>query len=115
MNVVKQVAVIFGCLAFGELIIYLTDIKLPSSIIGLITLWTLLQTQTVKVDAIQDISGFLMRNMGIFFVPPCVAMLNYFDLLQASFVPLIVATLLSTVLVVCITGFTHQLLRKRKK
>ena len=115
MNVVKQVAVIFGCLAFGELIIYLTDITLPSSIIGLITLWILLQTQTVKVEAIQDISNFLMRNMGIFFVPPCVAMLNYFDLLQASFVPLVVATLLSTILVVFITGFTHQLLRKRKK
>ncbi|MGS4344740.1 CidA/LrgA family protein [Myroides odoratus] len=115
MNVVKQVAVIFGCLAFGELIIYLTDIKLPSSIIGLITLWILLQTKVVRVQQIQDISGFLMRNMGIFFVPPCVAMLNYFDLLQASFVPLIVATLLSTILVVFITGLTHQLLRKRKK
>ncbi|MGG5577983.1 CidA/LrgA family protein [Myroides sp. C15-4] len=115
MNVVKQVAVIFGCLAFGELIIYLTDIKLPSSIIGLITLWILLQTKTVKVEAIRDISGFLMRNMGIFFVPPCVAMLNYFDLLRASFVPLVVATLLSTLLVVFATGITHQLLRKRKK
>lgn len=115
MNVVKQVAIIFGCLAFGELIIYLTDIKLPSSIIGLIALWVLLQTQTVKVEAIRDISNFLMRNMGIFFVPPCVAMLNYFDLIRASFVPLLVATLLSTIFVVCITGLTHQLLRKRKK
>ena len=115
MNVVKQVAVIFGCLAFGELIIYLTDIKLPSSIIGLLTLWILLQTKVVQVHTIQDISGFLMRNMGIFFVPPCVAMLNYFDLLQASFVPLVVATLFSTVLVVFITGLTHQLLRKLKK
>jgi len=53
--------------------------------------------------------------MGIFFVPPCVAMLNYFSIIQASFVSLMVITLVSTLLVLLATGFTHQLLRKRKK
>ncbi len=63
----------------------------------------------------KDVAQFLLKNMGIFFVPPCVAMLNYFSIIQASFVSLMVITLVSTLLVLLATGFTHQLLRKRKK
>ena len=114
MNLVKQVAIIFGCLAFGELVVYLTHIKMPSSIIGLILLWTLLKTKVIKVEDVESISNFLIKNMGIFFVPPCVAMLNYFGILSQSIVPILIATLVSTILVVLFTGLTHQFLRNRK-
>ena len=33
---IRQCAILFGCLALGELIVYLTGIKLPSSIIGML-------------------------------------------------------------------------------
>lgn len=93
---------------------YLTGLKLPSSIIGLITLWTMLKMRWVKVESIGGITNFLIKNMGIFFVPPCVAMLNYFGILSRSIVPIVVATLVSTVIVIFVTGFTHQLLRRKK-
>ena len=35
---IRQCAILFGCLALGELIVFLTDIKLPSSIIGMLLL-----------------------------------------------------------------------------
>ena len=31
---VRQCSILFGCLALGELVVYLTGIHLPSSIIG---------------------------------------------------------------------------------
>ncbi|WP_010253670.1 CidA/LrgA family protein [Myroides injenensis] len=114
MNLIKQVAVIVGCLAFGEFVVYLTHVKLPSSIIGLVLLWVLLKMGWIKAQSISGISDFLIKNMGIFFVPPCVAMLNYFGILSESIVPIIVATLVSTVLVTFVTGITHQYLRRRK-
>lgn len=114
MNLIKQVAIVIGCLAFGELVVYLTGLKLPSSIIGLITLWIMLKLRWVKVESIGGITNFLIKNMGIFFVPPCVAMLNYFGILSQSIVPIVVATLVSTVIVIFVTGFTHQLLRRKK-
>lgn len=114
MNILKQVAILLGCLAFGELIVYCTGLKLPASIIGLITLWTLLQLKVVKVQDVSNVGDFLLQNMGIFFVPPCVAMLNYLGILSANFVPIVVATVVSTVLVVSVTGFTHQLMRKKR-
>lgn len=114
MNLIKQLAVIAGCLAFGELIVYLTQIKLPSSIIGLVLLWSLLQLKWIKVESIKSVSDFLLQNMGIFFVPPCVAMLNYFDLISQAFWPIIIATVASTALVIFTTALTHQILRKKK-
>ncbi len=35
---IRQCAILFGCLALGELIVFLTGIKLPSSIIGMLLL-----------------------------------------------------------------------------
>ena len=35
---IRQCAVLFGCLALGELVVFLTGIKLPSSIIGMLLL-----------------------------------------------------------------------------
>ena len=42
---IRQCAILFGCLALGELIVFLTDIKLPSSIIGM-----LLLTLKIRLD-----------------------------------------------------------------
>lgn len=36
----------------------------------------------------------------------------YFDIIQAQFWPIVIATLVSTVLVLIVTGWVHQLVRK---
>ena len=66
---ILQCAILFGCLALGELIIYLTGIKLPSSIIGMLLLPVFLKTGIVKLSCVQRISDFLVRHLGSFFVP----------------------------------------------
>ena len=43
---IRQCAILFGCLALGELIVYLTGIKLPSSIIGMLLLALLRKNRT---------------------------------------------------------------------
>ena len=91
---IRQCAILFGCLALGELVVFLTDIKLPSSIVGL--------------------SDFLVANLGFFFVPPGVALMLYFDIIAAQFWPIVIASLVSTLLVLIVTGWVHQLARKIK-
>ena len=78
---ILQCAILFGCLALGELIIYLTGIKLPSSIIGMLLLTLFLKTGIVKFIWVQRISYFLVLNLGFFFVPPGVSLLLSFDLI----------------------------------
>ena len=109
---IRQCFIIFGCLAIGELLVWLTGITIPSSIIGMLLLAALLQTKVIKEEWVKGMSDFLISNMGFFFVPPGVALMLYLDIIQAELVPIVVATVVSTVLVLIVTGWTHQKLKR---
>ena len=111
---IRQCAILFGCLALGELIVYLTGIKLPSSIIGMLLLTLFLKLGWIKLQWVQGLSDFLVANLGFFFVPPGVALMLYFDVIAAEFWPIVVATIVSTILVLSVTGWVHQIVRKSK-
>lgn len=70
---IRQCAILFGCLALGELIVFLTGIKLPSSIIGMLLLTLFLKLGWIKLHWVQGMSDFLVANLGFFFIPPGVA------------------------------------------
>ena len=108
---IRQLAILFGCLAVGELLIYLTHIPLPSSIIGMLLLTLLLQLKIIRLEWVRSISDFLVSNIGFFFVPPGVALMLYFDIIEAQLVPIVVASAVSTVIVLVITGWVHQIMR----
>lgn len=106
---IRQLAILFGCLALGELIITLTHIPLPSSILGMLLLTLLLKLKVIRLEWVRSISDFLVTNIGFFFVPPGVAIMLYFDIIKAQFVPIVTASVMSTVLVLAVTGWVHQI------
>ena len=108
----RQLAIIIGCLAVGEFIVWLTGITIPSSILGMLLLTFLLKVKVIKLEWVETISNFLVKNMGFFFVPPGVALMLYFDIIKAEIGPIVFATALITILVLVITGWTHILTRK---
>ena len=109
---VRQCFILFGCLALGELTVRTTGVKLPSSIIGMLLLTLLLKLKVIKLEWVRGLTDFLIANLGFFFVPPGVALMLYFDLIRAEILPIALATLLSTVIVLIITGHTHQVVSK---
>lgn len=111
---IRQLAIIFGCLALGELVIYLTGIPLPSSIVGMLLLTMLLKLKVIRLEWVRSISDFLVGNIGFFFVPPGVAVMLYFDLIKAELVPILAASVISTILVLAVTGWMHQFYGKTK-
>ena len=108
---IRQCAILFGCLALGELTVYLTGIKLPSSIIGMLLLTLFLKLGWIKLQWVQGMSDFLVANLGFFFVPPGVALMLYFDIISAQFWPIVIASVISTLLVLVTTGWVHQITR----
>ena len=92
--------------------VWLTGIKLPSSIIGMLLLTTFLKLGWIKLHWVQGMSDFLVANLGFFFVPPGVALMLYFDIITAQFWPIVIASAVSTVLVLVVTGWIHQLTRR---
>ena len=109
---IRQCAVLFGCLALGELLVSVTGVKLPSSIIGMLLLAFFLKVGWVKLNWVQGLSDFLVANLGFFFVPHGVALMLYFDVIEAQFWPIVIATVVSTMLVLVVTGWIHQIARK---
>ena len=109
---IRQCAVLFGCLALGELVVYLTGVKIPSSIIGMLLLACFLKMGWVKMKWVQGLSDFLVANLGFFFVPSGVALMLYFDIIEAQFWPIVIASVVSTLLVLVVTGWVHQIIRR---
>lgn len=112
ITMIRQCAVLFGCLALGELVVFLTGIKLPSSIIGMLLLALFLKLDWVKLKWVQGLSDFLVANLGFFFVPAGVALMLYFDIIRAQFWPIVIASVVSTLLVFLVTGWIHQIIRR---
>jgi len=111
---IRQCAILLACLALGELIVFLTKVQLPSSIIGMLLLTLFLKLGWIKLRWVQGISDFLVANLGFFFVPPGVALMLYFDVITAQFWPIVIASVVSMILVFFVTGWVHQFTRKLK-
>ncbi|MBD5295006.1 MAG: CidA/LrgA family protein [Bacteroides sp.] len=111
----KQFGIIFGCLALGELLALIPGLNIPGSIWGMLILTLLLERKVVNPSTIKPICKFLISNMAFFFIPPGVALMLYFDLIAAEWLPITVATVVSILLVLLVTGHLHQYLHRRLK
>ncbi len=111
----KQFGIIFACLLAGELIAMIPGVSIPGSIIGMLVLTVLLERKVVKPDSIAPLCRFLIKNMAFFFVPPGVALMLYFDIIAAEWIPITVATVVSIFLVIVVTGRFHQFMHRRIK
>ena len=112
---IKQCAIIFGCLAIGELAVHYTGINLPSSIIGMLLLTILLKVGWIKLSWVKGISDFLVDTLPFYFVPAGVGVMLYSDLILSSFWTILVASLGSTIIVLIVTGWAHQYVRNWNK
>ena len=86
MRVFKQLILIIAFALVGTLISYLLSLAqfpFPGSLIGMILLFVFLLLKWVKTDDISDVGQFFIDNMGIFFVPGAVAILNNIALISA--------------------------------
>jgi holin-like protein len=109
---ILQLAVLFAFLALGELIVYLTGIPIPSSIIGMLLLTAALKLKIIRPMWVDKAADFLIKNLGFFFVPAGVGLMNCLGLLSAEWIPIVGATVISTFVIIAVTGWAHQLVRR---
>ena len=113
--IIRYFAIIFGCLGIGELIVALTHIPFPSSIIGMLVLTLALDFGWIKLQAIKALSDLLISNLGLFFVPPSIGIMAYFKQIGQNFLAIFLSIIISTVVVIVVTGHVYQYLRKKLK
>ena len=119
MNIMGELALIFGICLVGEGVAALLPVAFPASVISMVLLMVLLLTGVVKDRHIQTASHFLVANMAFFFLPSFVGLLEHIELLKSQLVPLLLIIVLTTPVVYLVTGWPVRLLmlghRNRKE
>lgn len=115
MKYIRQFFIILLFCFLGELLKYLIPLPIPTSIYGLILMLTALLTGILKVDQVDDTAVFLIDIMPVMFIPAGVGLLTSIEALRPNLAAIIVITILTTVLVMGITGITAQFVMERKK
>lgn len=108
-----QVGYLLGFWLLGEVIRHLFAWSIPGSIIGMILLTLALEFKVVKLSSVEDVSDFLIRNMAFFFVPPGVGLMVNLQLIADNWLAIFLATILSTILVLIVTGLMAQIGRSK--
>ena len=77
MKILLQIGVVFGLYWVSQCIEQVLPIPFPASVISLLLLLILLLTRIVRVDHVREKADFLLGNLGFFFVPVSVSIMNY--------------------------------------
>lgn len=113
--ILKAILVVFGCLFIGQVIIALTDLPLPPSVIGLVVLFLALQSGLVKLATVEKLAKVLMDYLVLLVIPACISIMQYLDIIRDDLWVLLVGVGLSTVLVLISTAGSYTWLRKLQK
>lgn len=108
---ILQFGVLFTFLVAGELLVRFTGLPVPSSIIGMVLLCASLKLGIVKLRWVDKLSGFLVHNLGFFFVPAGIGLMNCLGLIADKWMPIVGSTVISTVIIIAVTGWVHQIIR----
>ena len=87
----------------------------PGSVIGMILLFCALSLKWVRPGHVKKVSMFLLDNMMLFFIPGGVGLITSYTLLSRYMLAIIVASLVSTVLVIAVVGLVEQKLESKKR
>lgn len=105
---------LFSCL--GEALRWLLPFPIPASIYGLVLLFFALCTGMVRLESLENAADFFIDMMPFFFVPAGVKLLVSWGELRPVLLPVIVIIVVSTVVVMAVSGcVTQAVLRKQEK
>lgn len=112
---IKQICIILGICLLAELLEYLIPLPIAASIYGLVLMLIALSTKIIPLKEVEGVSDFLTENMAIMFIPPTVGIMASVEEMKAMFVPLVVISVVSTLLIMTVTGWVTQAIIRRKK
>lgn len=115
MKYLKQFAVIILITFLGEILKSIVPLAIPASIYGLVLMLIALQCKLITLENVQDAGVFLIEIMPIMFIPAAVGLIDSWEVLKPICLPIIIITVLTTVIVMAVTGKVTQLVINMEK
>ena len=116
MKFLKQFSIILFISFLGEILHTLIPLPVPASVYGLVLMLAALVTGILKLGQVRETAAFLIEIMPVMFIPAGVGLMESWSSLQPVWLPVILITILTTVLVMAVTGkVTQAMIGKEKK
>ena len=107
MKYVKQFSIILGISFLAELLEILIPLPIAASVYGLVIMLVGLITKLIPLEKVETAADFL-DAMSIMFVPATVGIMASVNALKEMLLPICVITVVSTVLIMIVTGRVSQ-------
>lgn len=99
----------------GEALHEFLPLPVPASIYGLALLLAALKAGVVRLEQVKEAAGFLIAVFPLLFIPGAVGIMELGALLAETWLPVLLALVLVTVLVMGISGRITQAVIRRKE
>ena len=114
MNKLVEVFYILFFYFIGEFISHFINGFIPGSVIGMVLLFLSLAFRWIKPHQVGRISTLLTQNMGLFFVPAGVGLMNAMGIISQYWAVLLTASLVSTLLVIASVALIQESFEKKR-
>lgn len=108
MKFIKQLSIIMVISFMAELMELLIPLPIAASVYGLVLMLIGLITKIIPLEKVEGAADFLIEIMPILFVPPTVSLIANVEALKQMLVPLFVISIVTTILIMVVTGRVTQ-------
>ncbi len=116
MKILRQFMIILLISFLGEVLKEVLPLPVPASVWGLILMLAALRTGMIKLSQVSDAAAFLIEIMPVMFIPAGVGLLNAWGVLKPIWIPVSLITILTTIIVMAVTGkVTQAVIQNNKK
>ncbi len=115
MKYLRQLLIILIFSFIGEILHSLIPIQVPASIYGLVLLFIALLTGLIQLPQVKEAAKYLIEIMPLMFIPAGVGLLESWGDLKSILIPVLILLVVSTVLVMGVSGKVTQGMIQRSK
>ena len=115
MKHIYRLTVILAISLLGELLNAMIPLPIPGSIYGLVLMLVGLCTGIIPLERVQTTGRFLVEIMPVMFIPAGVGLIDSWGALKPMLVPALVIIVVSTFLVMGVTGHVTQFIMSREQ
>lgn len=112
MKLLKQFGIIMGVYVGCEIIMLFVPINFPASVLGMLVMFTLLCIKVIKLEQIENVTGFFTANIAFFFVPAGVSIGPNLGLVKEIILPIIAICFIGIIPVYAVTLYTARVIQK---
>lgn len=104
INLFKEFCILVLLYQAGNFISTQLGLLIPGSLVGMLLLTLLLFSGIIKLAQVENLSNFFLRHLNLLFLPAGVGIMAYAEAFSNNALEIFFTVLLTTVMVMAITG-----------